>query len=921
MNEQLVRHELVVAFSAPASDERARVGGKAASLGRLAKAGFPVPPGFSVTTDAYAVFLRANGLDSAIAERAALLDYGNAEQLEAKTAEIRALIEAAPIPAAVEGAISASYEALGRDSYVAVRSSATAEDMADASFAGLHDTYLDIRGRDDVLGSIRRCWASLWTARCASYREHAKIDHDSALIAVVVQTMVESDVAGVLFTANPLAALTDEYVINASWGLGEGVVSGILTPDEYLVDRATYAVNAKTLGTKHVQIVRSSGGFGTVTEETPVERRAEYTLSDEQAAELCRLGTRVMDFYGGLPQDIEWALSRGQLYLLQSRAVTGVDFLWDEDMDEWQSAPDDPEAIWSHAWAEAYWTGGVTPLFYSVRARELRNSDVDLFTLWGFDDLKEMRRFKYRRGTVYFSSTADRLYYRYILPSELRVSSLGNLPPAWREEAGSARFDLMKALKMHVRVKLLDKKQGPQAFIKAVYELLDHGTDEADGPTAAQLQQLSDDELKRAAAKAIQMAEDFLTILRPGFHVYAAAALGSLNKVLRDWYTGDNAFAFQDLISGLPERTLMVEESIDFWETAQIIRRSPALTALMEEYEDGVFFAALEGSEEGREFLAHYRTNLLEKHGHRGHADRDIWFPRRTEDPSLDYRALKILVSAGETPSPEESEHRLIQQREATTEEVLANLRKRPLGAIRGELFKFALEYVHKFLVLRDDERHYIDRVTMAKKRAFQEVGRRLVERGALEHDDDFYFLPEQELWKLLDGAPFTPLHRAKIAGRRRMFERFNARQESPPSYLKGNRPIDLDEAEGEDTGVLRGTGTSRGSVTGRARVVPDLNDIGRVKKGDILICNATDPGWASVFALISGLVMETGGMLAHGSCLSREYGLPAVTLPNAIQRIPDGATITVVGDTGEIVLVDYVEPTGALEAEEATTA
>lgn len=919
MNVQETAQEFVVDFSADASDERARVGGKASSLGRLAKAGFPVPPGFSVATDAYAAFLLENGLDVAIAERAALLDYGNAEQLEAKTAEIRELIETAPIPPAVEDAIVAAYEALGRDSYVAVRSSATAEDMADASFAGLHDTYLDIHGRDDVLGAIRRCWASLWTARCASYRDHAGIDQDAALIAVVVQTMVASEVSGVLFTANPLSALTDEYVVNASWGLGEGVVSGILTPDEYLVDRATLKVNAKTLGSKQVQIVRAADGVGTVTEDVAESRRAEFTFSDEQVAELCALGTRVMDYYGGLPQDIEWAYAGGALYLLQSRQVTGVDFLWDEDMDAWQTAPDDPEAIWSHAWAEAYWTGGVTPLFYSVRARELRNSDVDLFTLWGFDDLKGMRRFKYRRGTVYFSSTADRLYYRYILPPALRVSSLANLPPAWREEAGAARFDVLKALKMHLRVKFRDPKQGPRAFIKAVYDLLDHGTAEADGPSAAQLRALSDEELKRAAAKAIQMAQDFLTILRPGFHVYAAAALGALNKILRDWYTGDNAFAFQDLISGLPKRTLMVEESIDFWETAQILRRSPALTALMDEHEDAAFFEALEGSEEGRAFLEHYRTTLLGRHGHRGHADRDIWFPRRSEDPSLDYRALKILVSAGETPSPEESEHRLIEQRQATTQEVLANLARRPLGRLRGKLFTFVLDYVHTFLVLRDDERHYIDRVTMAKKRSFQEVGRRLVERGVLERDDDFFFLPEHDLWSLLDGAPFTPLHRAKIDGRRRMFERFNARQESPPMYLKGNRPVDLEEAQGEDTGVLRGTGTSRGSVTGRARVVPDLNEIGRVQKGDILICNATDPGWASVFALISGLVMETGGMLAHGSCLSREYGLPAVTLPNAIQRIPDGATITVVGDTGEVVLEDWEEP-AASEAE-ATTA
>jgi pyruvate,water dikinase len=247
-----------------------------------------------------------------------------------------------------------------------------------------------------------------------------------------------------------------------------------------------------------------------------------------------------------------------------------------------------------------------------------------------------------------------------------------------------------------------------------------------------------------------------------------------------------------------------------------------------------------------------------------------------------------------------------VAQREATTDEVLASIRRQPFGGVKAELFKWSLQYVHKFLVLRDDERHYMDRVTMAKKRAFQEVGRRLVERGKLVGDDDFYFLAEHELWELLDGAEPNALTRAKIVNRRDMFNRFNARLEAPPAYLRGNTPVGLDAPSDDDaSGGLRGTGTSRGTVTGRARIVADLKDIGVLEKGDILICNATDPGWASVFALISGLVMETGGMLAHGSCLSREYGLPAVTLPNAIQRIPDGATITVVGDTGAIEILD----------------
>lgn len=894
---------VVVGFADAECDVRALVGGKAANLGRLTKAGLPVPPGFAITTAAFATFLDQGGIRAAISRDAGSLRYDDAALLEEQTQRIRELILATPIPGAVERSILEAYRGLGAGVYVAVRSSATAEDMEEASFAGLHDTYLDIRGEDEVLAAVRRCWASLWTARCASYRDHAKIDHSEALIAVAVQVMVPSETAGVLFTANPLNAVTNEFVANASYGLGEGVVSGILTPDEFIVDRRRLAVKARTLGGKEREVVRHDSGVGTKVVEVEPERRERFSLEDGQVSELAAVAARVMEYYDGFPQDIEWAFAGGRFFVLQARAVTGVEFLWEEDVESWQIESDPPDTIWSHTWAEAYWTGGVTPLFYSVRGRELRNSDLTLFSLWGFKDLTELRRFKYRRATVYFSSTADRIYYRYILPPALRVSSLQNLPPGWREEAGKAPFDYWKALRMHLRVRFRGgRTQGPFRFMTAVYDLLAHGAAEADGPSPAELRQLGDGDLKKAAAKAMQLAEDFLTILRPGFHVYSAAGFGALTRMLRDWYRGANAFALQDLISGLPQRTAMVEENIDVWEAAQQIRRSPVLSALILEREDAEFFDACEESEDGRRFLAIYRE-FLHRHGHRGHADRDIWFPRRSEDPSLDYRALRTLVSAGDTPSPETMERRLIATREATTADVLGHIRRRTFGRLKARLFTAVLAYVHRFLVLRDDERHYIDRVTMAKKRAFQEVGRRLVERGKLARDDDFYFLSEQELWALIDGAEPTELTRAKIANRRRVFESYNARRESPPTYLRGSTPVDLDGSSAVDdaSGVLRGMGTSRGSVTGRARVVPDLKEIGRLEKGDILICNATDPGWASVFALISGLVMETGGLLAHGSCLSREYGLPAVTLAGAIQRIPDGATITVVGDTGEV--------------------
>jgi hypothetical protein len=338
----------IVRFRADGSDDHGLVGGKAASLGRLARAEFPVPPGFTVSTRAHESFLQAGRLNEQIAEILGSIDFGDATAIDTQTARIRALITDSPMPDEVVAAIAADYRALGDDPYVAVRSSGTAEDLADASFAGMHDTYLDVRGEQDVLDAVRRCWASMWTARATAYRHNGKHDQEAARLAVVVQTMVESDVSGVMFTANPMTARTDEIVVNASWGLGEGIVSGVLTPDEYLLAKGNLKIKARTVGAKEKQVRRNpETSRGTVLVDTPQQDRDRSSLSDEHLVELADLGRRVMDFYGGLPQDIEWALVGEQLHLLQSRPVTGAEFTWDEEVDGWYDVPEDEDTIWT----------------------------------------------------------------------------------------------------------------------------------------------------------------------------------------------------------------------------------------------------------------------------------------------------------------------------------------------------------------------------------------------------------------------------------------------------------------------------------------------------------------------------------------------------------------------------------------------
>jgi rifampicin phosphotransferase len=897
--------EYVLEFGETGSDDREIVGGKAASLGKLSAQGFPVPRGFTVRTEAYRVFLTASSLHDRLHQLIKALDYDGADDLERGTAEIRALIVRAELPREVADAIASKYRSLtGETSEVAVRSSGTAEDMAEASFAGLHDTYLHIVGVDEVLTAVRRCWASMWTARATAYRQKNGLDHLAASIAVVVQQMVNAEIAGVLFTANPLTTRVDELVINAAWGLGEGVVSGVLTPDEYRLATDTLSVRGKTLGTKSVKIVRDpDAAVGTVSQPVAAGDQNRWTLDDDQLAVLGDLGRRVEAFYEGIPQDIEWAYADGQFYLLQSRDITGVEFTWDEHVDvtTWPGRRDDPEIIWGNTWAEQFWTGAITPLFYSLRAGEEARNWARLEKVWDMTEFSGRPWFKYRRGTAYWNITSDEKFLTYVFPKALRPAALAvHMPPPLQASPAQVKWDALKFLKMQARVQVSEPEKGLFGWIGFEYDFINNRVAEASA-TAEELRQLSDAELRARAEKYFDLGDQFIDPLWSGFFIYGAGSMYVLGTLLATWYTGGNADVFQELITGLPT-TRMAREQHSMWELAEEIRASQQLTQLLHATEPAEFFARLGETEDGKAFKAHY-DEFLTEYGHRGHADRDIYYTRRIEDPSLDHSSFKTLLTVESSAHPREQEQRLIKRREQVLDEVAANIRRQPFGAVKAEIVKVLAAYVVKFLRLRDDERWYLDIITMSKRLVFNEMGRRLVEKSVLEGPDDHFFLSKHELYDLVDGQPATRLTRLKIQNRRNVFERFIAHEENPPRYLQDGVVLNFG-ADGSEGG-LQGLGTSRGSATGRARIVPNLKEIGRVKKGDILICNSTDPGWAPVFMVINGLVLETGGMLAHGACLSREYGLPAVQLAGAMRHIEDGAMISVDGDTGLVTLLD----------------
>ncbi len=646
----------VIRFTDPASDQRELVGGKGANLGRLVQAGFRVPPGFAVTTAAYRNFMASTGLGDEIARIVAQFDYANAATVEVDTARIRELIISRTLPDGLAAEIRQAYHEVGGDtdleairSSVAVRSSGTAEDLAEASFAGMHDTYLDVSGVDAVLDAVRRCWASLWTARATSYRHDRGFGRDDISICVVVQQMVNSEVAGVMFTANPLSGAVNELVINANWGLGESVVSGIVSPDEYVISRDDLRVKERTLGSKVVRVVRNPDGQGTIHEDVPAAEQATFTLSDDQVAQLAELGLQVSAHYEGFPQDIEWALFDGVFYLLQSRDVTGVEISWDEDLDNWQYQREADDTIYTRAWSDDYWNGAITPLHYSWRAKEMSDLNFHCQKLWGFEELADVQTWKYHKGEAYFSCNMQKQHLAHILPGFLKTpSTMNNIPPRWWDDLKQEPFSWTKLVRLHARINGLSPRIGAlKVFDVWRKRLADESEIEmANGLSYEELRRLSDTALEKYLNERIEIFYRVDYDTWTCFFVYAPFIFTLLQDLLERWYDKDDAmWAFADLCAGLPQQTVTLVENQELLAFANEIRTSKTLSEILDGFEGAAFFDELSNHEEGRSFLARYQP-WCDTHGHRGAADRDCWYERRGDTPMIDYNVFKSLVAA-----------------------------------------------------------------------------------------------------------------------------------------------------------------------------------------------------------------------------------------------------------------------------------
>ncbi|MDC3955033.1 PEP/pyruvate-binding domain-containing protein [Polyangium jinanense] len=864
-------------------------GGKAANLGEMLRAGVPVPPGFVLTTSAFRAAAEAANIGPKL-EALASADPSDRDRLAELAAEIRAALSSVTVPDAIAEACVRAYDVELGGAAVAVRSSATAEDLPDASFAGQQDTYLGVLGKDALLDAVRRCWASLFTERAVVYRADRSIDPREVSLAVVVQRLVHARAAGVLFTANPVTGRRHEAVIDAAPGLGEAVVSGATNPDHLEVRVDTGEIVTRRLGDKRVVIEALPGG-GTRHEQR-ADGSAEACISDTEARALAAMGARVEAHFGA-PQDIEWAIDpEGKILLVQSRPITT---LFPIPEGPW-SSKEGPRVYFSFNVAQGVFRP-FSPMglqFWrafsgnAARATGLWDGDpLDGAPFWAiganrlFLDITGVLRNPLGRRVFLFASTRMEARTGAVVRTLLEDERLGLVhTPSWKTARSVARA-LVSIGAPRMVLRGLVKPDAVSAKIAADADATIALGEVAEGsPPSAYLD----------AVERMLRAPFFIFLNMPSVAVGFVAL-----RVLRGLLGDDlDEAEVHTLLRSLPNNPT-TEMDLELWALSRRVGADPASrSALREEaplalakrYADRSLPAVLQ-----RELQA-----FLARWGARGVAEIDIGVPRWRDDPTHILGSVANYLSLGEDAAPPDvAFERGAREAERKAEELVS--RARAKGVLRGEVVRFAASRVRRLMGVREAPKFGIVRIIAHARSLLLQAGRLLTQEGKLAAEDDVFFLDLRELRAVTGGTDF----RALVAERRRLNTQELGRKHVPRILLSDGTEPETIAAAASSEGGLSGTPASAGRVTGKARVV--LDPVGaKIEPGEILVAPSTDPGWTPLFLTAGGLVMEMGGSMSHGAVVAREYGIPAVVgVAGATARITTGQMITVDGGAGQV--------------------
>lgn len=879
----------ILSFSEISSQKVDIVGGKGANLGEMTRAGFPVPPGFVVTAGAYRAFLSSSNATKTISEMLAGMRPDDPEDVQAKTERIRNLLVAQAMPAEIKDQVIEQYrrlaDELGADGWprVAVRSSATAEDLPSASFAGQQDTYLNIQGEQALIEHVRRCWASLWTARAVTYRIRQGFEHDRVALAVVVQAMIPSEVSGVLFTANPVTGKRDEAVINASWGLGEAIVSGAVSPDTWVVHKSNGAILSREIASKDVAIEYSKEG-GTAEVAVPPEKRNLPALDDQQVVQLATLGQRIADHYHA-PMDIEWGYARGRMYVLQARSITTL-----------PAAPEYPSTgEYNRTMFLDVFPDPLSPAFLST-VQPLFHSMLDFtFETWGLEPSRDMPAIGVLHNQPYFHREYIESALSQFRPAvrERLVAQMVN--PFGKHERGMARelspgYVMMMARMLTFMVRFPSQLPGIVSRYRKEVAAVD----------ALDLEAMADAEIFARMRDLV-----FGTVSRLlNYDFMMIALIGLTYRILGSWlqryFPKESEEVRAKLVSGVTGNRTM-ETNKRLWDLAEAAKSSPTVRAALRSGEPDIH-SRLEQTQEGRAFLAEL-DRFLQEYGHR-EIQMDILYPTWGEDPTPVLAFLRRYLDLDANSSPHRQEERLAKQRQEMALTVEAEVKRDPIGRwFFWPIFRRVLTDTQTHTRERDTMHFELTRVFAPFRHLLLELGRRWTGRRLINDPEDIFFLTLDEIEQLTKSP--RPMHE-KVKERREELER--SKRHPPPSIIRNGQAVGPEHvtAASAGQGEYRGIAGSPGIVTGIARIIRGPEEFDKLQKGEVLVAPFTNPVWTPLFAIAGGVVTEVGGTLSHGAIVAREYGIPAVmTVAGATRLFQDGQRLTVDGSRGIVAVAD----------------
>jgi rifampicin phosphotransferase len=844
-------------FSELGSSDIDQAGGKAANLGELAHAGFPVPPGFVVVTAAYLNYVAEHQLDEKITALAAPSD--DPAGYDDASAQIRALF-ADEVSDALQAEIAEAYATLGDGVPVAVRSSATAEDLPEASFAGQQDTYLNVRGVEDLLVAVRDCWASLWTARAMAYRARQGIDPATVSLAVVVQQMVDAEAAGVMFTANPSNGRRDETVISAAWGLGESVVSGAVNTDNVVVREPDSTVLSSEIADKAVMTVYAEQR----TQERPVpaDQRKRPVLSEADAAELAAYGSRIENHYSA-PQDIEWARADGRFWILQARPITALPEAAAAMPTDW-TVPE-PSAMYVRASIVEQLPDPLSPLFADMIDGAVTRSLQSLFQEF-------LQEGVISDSDVGLPTVNGYAYYRYSRSGMWRIT--------WKS---------LPAFRMLFRGGVQDRWR---SYSHPRYRRI------VSDWTARNISELGTDELLAGVQELVDAAAEYYTAVQTIIPVAATS------EVLFTWLY-DSAVRTKDgppapvFLLGSDSAPIRAEKSL--YDLATWTRSHQGLAQSLLALPPQKFLQTAAESDDPVWHEWHTRFQLhLSAYGHAVY-NLDFINPVPADDPVPLLETLRFFVS-GKGVDPYERQQRSATRREEATAAVLARL-----DQVRARPFLRLLHWAQRVAPVREDALADVGLAWPLLRRMLADIGRRLQHAGVIKKPEDVFWLHRSEIE---DGVGDL----ADQVEQRKELWRGQLRATPPQLLPKGGwgdmfrrwMPAASEEQTGD---LIKGTGASAGTITAPARVLGGPQDFGSMQPGDVLVASITTPAWTSLFAMASAVVTDIGGPLSHSSIVAREYGIPAVLgTAVATRRIRSGQMIKVDGDAGTVRLLDGQE-------------